>query len=195
MQQQAEGFLFIATAVEPFERHIGGDIGRITTALQRVTVADECGIVVIALPYEYIPMVEACGLGHKVPLTYYSSFVATLLQQFREGLLRAIETAGVVGEAVCMAMLAGEHACTTGATERICHKAICKFYTIVGYAVYIGRTYISVVVCTYRLIRMVVTHDEKNVHPLLFDLFTATDDGQCSRTYQCIRRYFRYFIL
>ena len=119
-------------------------------------------------------MVEPCRLGYKMPFSYYGSLVSALLQQFRECLLRTVENAGIVGEAIRVAMLACEHAGAAGTAERVCHKTVCKLHSVGCNAVDVGSAYITVVVRTDCLIGVIVAHDEEDVHSLLLYLFLAT---------------------
>ena len=66
-----------------------------------------------------------------------------------------------------MAVLTSEHAGTAWTTDRVGYKAVGETYTLVGYAVNVGCLDVALVVGTNGLIRVVVTHDEEDVHRLL----------------------------
>ena len=115
VQQQAERLLLVAYTVEPLYCKVGGYVGGIALAAHCVAIVYECGVIVVALPYQYIPVVEAGRFGNKMPFANDGCLVAALLQQFGECLLRTVETAGIVSESVSVAVLACKHAGTARA--------------------------------------------------------------------------------
>ena len=106
VQEQAEGLIGLP-AIQPVQRHIGGDVGAVALAHHLFPVPDEDGVVIVALAGEDVPVVEARGIAHQVPFAHHGRLVAARLQQFGQGLLAAVEDAVfVVGEAVLVAVLA-----------------------------------------------------------------------------------------
>ena len=109
MQKQTERLAYISPALKPVECKVGSHVGGITLALHFLSVANESGVIIVALSNEHIPMVEACRLRCQVPLANDRSLIALLLQELGECLLAAVERRAVVGETVGEAVLAGEH--------------------------------------------------------------------------------------
>ena len=167
VQQQAEGLFGVAQAVEPVDGYVGRDIGGVTLALDALAVANEVGVVVFSLSDEDVPVVEARGVRGQVPFAHNCSLIPGLLQQFGEGELRTVEAGAVVDEAIGMAMLAREHTGAAGATDGVGYEAVGEAYALIGYAVNVGRFNVTLVVGTDGLVRVVVAHDEEDVHRLL----------------------------
>ena len=85
---------------------------------------------------------------------------------FREGLPRAVEGMGVIDEAVLVAVLAGQHAGTAGATDGVGYEAIGETYALVCDAVDVGGLDVSLVVGADGLEGVIVRHDIKDIHGL-----------------------------
>ena len=105
VQQQAERPVGVALVLEPVEGQVGGDVGGVAGDDAALAVIYKGGVVVLALSDEDVPVVEAGGVGGQVPLADDGGLVAGLAQELGEGLLAAVEGAGVVGESVLVAVL------------------------------------------------------------------------------------------
>ena len=108
VEEQAEGLRLVALVAHPVYGQVGDDVGHVALSLHGLSIVDEGGIVVVALPREDVPIVEACWVAGEVPLSDDAGFVAGLLQQFWKGLLVAVKGARVVGEPILVAVLARE---------------------------------------------------------------------------------------
>ena len=73
---------------------------------------------------------------------------------------------GVIDEAVLVAVLAGQHAGTAGATDGVGYEAIGETYALVCDAVDVGGLDVSLVVGTDGLEGVIVRHDIKDIHGL-----------------------------
>ena len=110
VHEQAEGLVGVAPVVHPVDGQVGDDVGHVSRPPQLSAVADEVGVVVVALSDEDVPVVEARWQRREVPLADHRRLVAGLLEQLREGLLAAVERLRIVGEAVGVAVFARQHA-------------------------------------------------------------------------------------
>ena len=70
---------------------------------------------------------------------------------------------GVIDEAVLVAVLAGQHAGTAGATDGVGYEAIGETYALVCDAVDVGGLDVSLVVGTDGLEGVIVRHDIKDI--------------------------------
>ena len=73
---------------------------------------------------------------------------------------------GVIDEADLVAVLAGQHAGTAGATDGVGYEAIGETYALVCDAVDVGGLDVSLVVGTDGLEGVIVRHDIKDIHGL-----------------------------
>ena len=163
VQQQAERFLGIALVLEPVEGQVGGDVGGVAGDDAALAVIYKGGVVVLALSDEDVPVVEAGGVGGQVPLADDSGFVAGLAQELWEGLLAAVEGAGVVGESVLVAVLAGEQAGPAGTADGVGHEALREDHARIRQPVDVRGLDQAVPVGADGLIRVVVAHDIDDV--------------------------------
>ena len=167
VEEHTERFAFVSIFY-PIDGLVGDDVGSIAFFLYLFTIhLDERWIVVVSLSRKDFPIVESLWITYEVPFTNHGSLISILLEKFWESQLVAIESSGIVDESVGMAMLAGEHTGTAGATDGVGHEAVGEAHALVGYAVNIGRFNVTLVIGTDGLVRVVVAHDEENVHRLL----------------------------
>ena len=80
MQEQAERFVLIPFLVHPVDSQIGCYIGGVSFYLFLFSVIDKIRIVIIALSYQYVPVIEPGRFGCQVPFTDNSGLVTGLLQ-------------------------------------------------------------------------------------------------------------------
>ena len=187
MQQEAEGFILVTLVAEPIQRQVSRDVGGIALNLPLLAIINESRIVVIALTYQDVPIIETGRIGGQVPLPDHRRLVTCLAQQLREGLLRAIKGVLVIDKAILVAMLSRQHAGPAGSTDGIGHKTIGKTNTIPCDAVDVGGLDVTPVIGTQCLKRMVIRHDVEDVQRLLRGLFPGwlTAGGSCQCCYAC----------
>ena len=126
MEQQAERLCSVASAFKPLQRKIRGHLGRIAFYDLLFPVVNESRVIIFALAYEYIPIVETGRLRNKVPFAHYGSLVSRLPEKFGKSLLRAVENLGIVGHAVLMAVFSCQQAGPARRTYRICYETVGK---------------------------------------------------------------------
>ena len=172
MEEQAEGLVGIAV-FQPLEGDVRGDVRGIAGTDDSFPVADEHGIVIVALAGEDVPVVEPRRVAHQVPFPDHRRLVPPGLQEFREGLLAAVEVAVlVVREPVGMAVLAGQQAGPGRTAQGVGDEAVREPGPFVGQPVDMGRPHVPLVIGADGLVRMVVAHDVHDVQRLLwFRLF------------------------
>ena len=198
VNQYAERFVLVALSLHPVDALIGDNVGEVAFMLYGIAVhLNESRIVVIALTGNDFPHIEACGQALQMPFAEESSLIARALQHLGESGLRGVEHAsGVVGKAVGVAVLAGEHTGATRSAERVGHITACESHTVLGNAVEIGCMHISLVVATHHLRRMVVGHDVHYVKRLLFfGLSISLQDGGSGESHHCHCLYLRDMFL
>ncbi len=106
LRHQQEWFGAISV-LDPIDRQIADDVGHVAFVLNLFAVANHGRVVVDALAWKDVPMVEASWVGHEMPFADERGGIAGLLEQFWKGGLLSIEAAvGVVVEAVSMGILA-----------------------------------------------------------------------------------------
>ena len=166
VDEQAEGLLGIALAVEPREGLVRDEVRDVAFVAERVAgLQDEVRVVVVALIGDNLPVVEARREALQMPFADDRRFVARPAQQLREGLLRTVEDTGrIVVETVLVRMLACEHAGAARAAQRIGHEAVCEADALGGYPVEVGCRGVAAVVTAHHLGRMVVGHDVEDIH-------------------------------
>lgn len=188
VHHETEGLLRVASVLEPLDALVGDDVRDIAFAAHRVSrLPDEVGVVVVSLPGQYFPMVEARREAFEMPFPDDGRFVSGLAEEFGEGLLRAVEHAGgVVVESVLVRMLPGEHAGAAGAAERVRHEAVREAHALFGDPVEIRGRGVAAVVAAHHLRRVVVGHDVEDVHRPAgrFGLSAAARQGGCRETAQ-----------
>jgi len=99
--------------VAPFEESdglVGDDVRHVARFGPLLAVLDEQRRIILALPHEDAPEIESLRVGIEVPLADHRRLVAGVVQEFREGLLIAVEGARIVRESVHVAVLAREDA-------------------------------------------------------------------------------------
>ena len=187
MQQEAEGFILVPLVAEPIQRQVSRDVGGIAFDLPLLAIINEGRIVVIALTYQDVPIIETGRIGGQVPLPDHRRLVTCLAQQLREGLLRAIKGVLVIDKAILVAMLSRQHAGPAGSTDGIGHKTIGETNTIPCDAVDVGGLDVTPVIGTQCLKRMVIRHDVEDVQRLLRGLFPGrlAAGGSCQRRNTC----------
>ena len=95
--------------LEPVERQVGDDVGGVPLMRDGLAVVDHRRVVVHPLAGEDVPFVEPGRRRDEVPLADDGGLVAGGPQEFREGGLRAVESAvGVVVKAVRVTIFARE---------------------------------------------------------------------------------------
>ena len=164
-----KGFRLVALILHPVDSLVCDDIGQVTLLTISLAVhLDKVGVVVIALTWDDVPIVKACGSRHEVPLANECGLVARLLHQLRHSLLRTIEDAVlIVGKAIFVAVLTSEHTCTAGARQRIGYVGIDELDAVGCNTIQIGGGYVCVVIARHHLRRVVVGHDIDDVVALL----------------------------
>ena len=92
VHHQEERLVLVTTVVHPFLTILSNEVGHISFMNSSVPLGNELWVTVFALVIENHPMVKSRRLGNKMPFTDDGSLIAALLQQFRQRLLRAVET-------------------------------------------------------------------------------------------------------
>ena len=187
MQQEAEGFILVPLVAEPIQRQVSRDVGGIAFDLPLLAIINESRIVVIALTYQDVPIIETGRIGGQVPLPDHRRLVTCLAQQLREGLLRAIKGVLVIDKAILVAMLSRQHAGPAGSTDGIGHKTIGETNAILSDTVDVGCLDVTPIIGTQCLKRMVIRHDVEDVQRLLRGLFPGwlAAGGSCQRRNTC----------
>ena len=160
--EQAEG-LVLRAVFQGFERNIGSDGSRITRVLHRITHFDHPGVVVLALPDEDVPVVEAGGRRLQVPFAHYGGVVAGLLEQFGEGGLGAVEGVPVVAHAVDMAVFPGEEDGPAGSADGIGDETVLEQGAFPCQPVDVRCFDKCASIAADGLLGMVVRHDKEDV--------------------------------
>ena len=191
VDEQAERFRLIALVLHPIDAHVRYYVSQVAMALYGVIVHGyEVGVVIIALARHYLPVVKARGQALQVPLAHYGRLVPGLLQQLGHGLLRTVEHArGIIGETVGVAVLAGEHAGTARAAERVGNETVGKAHSVASNAVEVGGLDETAAIATHHLRRVVVGHDVNYVKRLclLLGLLARCQSGQSTGTQHCVK--------
>src|SRR5690625_6439436 len=81
--------------VDPVDHRVGDNIGYITLHLMLGLRCNKDRVVVIPLPWQYIPVVKTCGVTLEVPLPDQGCFVSRFMTGFWVGRLRAIKQLGI----------------------------------------------------------------------------------------------------
>ena len=169
VNHEAERFFGVSFVLKPVKAPVGDYVGEVTVMLHGVAVHFyEIRVPVVALSGKHRPFVEALRQTLKMPFTEDGGLVALFLKIFRESGLVAVEYAVfVVGEAVFVAVLSGEHTCAARARNGVCHIAAGEFHAVVGYTVKVGSRDVAGVIRAHHLCRMVISHDIHDVKGLL----------------------------
>jgi len=80
VQQEAERLALVSFIVQPIKSQIGRDVRGVPFDLTLLAVIDEDGVIVIALAYEDVPVIETGGIGGEVPFTDHGGLVASFTQ-------------------------------------------------------------------------------------------------------------------
>ncbi len=138
LAHEHEGFAGVGVLFEPVESHVGDDVGAVAFDAFAPLGGLEFGIVVVALPRQDLPEVEALGIGGEVPLTDHGSLITGFLQEFGEGLLVAVKAVAVPHEAINVAVFAGEDDGATGAADGVRAEAVFEEHPFRGNLVDVG---------------------------------------------------------
>ena len=191
VDEQAERFRLVALVLHPVDAHVRYYVCQVPMLLYGVIVHGyEIGIVIVALAGNYFPIIETRGQALQVPLADDCSLVPGLLQQLGHGLLRTVEHArGIIGETVGVAVLAGEHAGTARAAERVGNETVGKAHSVASNAVEVGGLDETAAIATHHLRRVVVGHDVNYVKRLclLLGLLARCQSGQSTGTQHCVK--------
>ena len=165
LEHEHEGLRLVALA-HPVEREVGDDVGDVTLHLHHALGVLHRRVVVDALAGQHLPEVEAGGITDEVPLADDGGLVAGLLQQLREGELRAVEDGvRVVEEAVEVRVFAGQDDGAARTADGIGDQSAIEAHTFLGKAVDVrGLVQLTgVTVGADRLIGVVIGEDEHDV--------------------------------
>ena len=160
-----EGFGLVPL-LQPFQRTLGDDVRHVARLLDVLAHADHGRVVVDALAGKDLPMVETRRVAHQVPLAEDGRLVAGFLQELWKGGLRPVEAAvRVVGKAVQMGILSGQHRGPAGAADGVRHEAAVEAHAFLGDAVEVGRVeqLPRITVGADGLVGVVVREDEDDV--------------------------------
>ena len=80
VQQEAERLALVSFIVQPIKSQIGRDVRGVPFDLTLLAVIDEDGVIVIALAYEDVPVIETGGIGGEVPFADHGGLVASFTQ-------------------------------------------------------------------------------------------------------------------
>ena len=160
--EHGEGAVLVAL-LQPADRLVGNHVGDVARLDLLLAVLDEEGRVVFALRHQNAPEVEALRVGVQMPLADHGRLVAGVVQQLGEGLLRAVEGARVVREAVLVAVFARQDAGARGARDGVGHVAVLEEHAFAGQPVQIGGLDQPVVVAAQGLAGVVVGHHDDDV--------------------------------
>ena len=118
VDKYAEWLLLIAI-IQPLQTLVRDNVRDVSLVTQCILRRDKARVVVVALPGDNLPIVEARRHALQVPFTHNSSLITCRLQQLGEGLLRIVEyrTWLIVGKTVCVAVLTRNHTGAAGATQ------------------------------------------------------------------------------
>ena len=139
LAHQQERLVAVRVLVEPVDREVGDDVGAVALDLAAALGVDQHGVVVVALPGQHVPVIEALGIGAQVPLADHRGLVADRLQQLGEGLLVAVELVPVVHEPVLVAVLAGQDDRAARTTDRVGAEAAPEEHALGGESIEVGR--------------------------------------------------------
>src|SRR5207244_505036 len=90
---------------------------------------------------------------------------ATLLEQFREGLLRAVEGDAIVDQPIDVAVFAGEDDGPARRADRIRAEAVAKEHALLRQLIDVRRPVYLRAIRANGMGRMIVAEDEENVRP------------------------------
>ena len=168
LRHQEERLVLVA-GLEPVDREVGDHVGDVTLVLHALAHLDHRRVVVAPLAGQDVPVIEAGGIGHQVPLAEDRGLVAGGLEQFGKRDLRAVEAAvGVVEEAVGVAVLAGEDGGPRRPADGVGHEAPVEAHALLRDAIDVGRLdqLPRIAIGADGLVGVVVGEDEDDVGPL-----------------------------
>ena len=145
------------------EAGVGDDVGDVADVFFSLSHFDENRIVVKSLSGQDVPVVETGGVAFEMPLSDHGGLVTCLLEEFGEGLLRAVEVDPVVDDAVDMAVFSSEDDGPAGSADRVGAEAVVKSHAPLGDAIEVGRFVDFAAVATHGVRGVVVGHDEDDV--------------------------------
>ena len=165
LEHKHEGLRLVALA-HPVQREVSDDVGDVTLHLDHALGVLHRRVVVDALSRQDLPEVEAGGVADEVPLAYDGGLIAGLLQQLREGELRAVEDrVRVVEEAVEVRVFAGQDDGAARTADGVGDQGAIEAHAFLGEAVDVrGLVQLTgVTVGADRLVGMVIGEDEHDV--------------------------------
>ncbi len=80
VQQEAEWLALVSFIVQPIKSQIGRDVRGVPFDLTLLAVIDEDGVIVIALAYEDVPVIETGRIGGEVPFADHGGLVTSFTQ-------------------------------------------------------------------------------------------------------------------
>ena len=177
MKQQAEGLITLPP-LQPGQGEIGGQVGGVAFQSLALPHFDKIGIVIAPLAGKNIPIIETGRLAFQMPFTHQSGLIAGLLQQLREGLLRAVEHHRVVDLPVTMAVLPGQQHRPAGSTDRIGAETTLEAHPPRRQPVDVGGAVNHAAIGADGLVAVIVGHDENDVGAGIRTLAGARQDQQ-----------------
>ena len=165
LAHEHEGLGLVALG-DPIEGKVGDDVGDVALSLDHALRILHRWVIIDALPRQHLPEVETNGVADEVPLTDDGGLVASLLEELREGDLRAIEDGiRIVIEPVQVRILAGQDDRATRTADGISDEGAIEPHAFLGEAIDVrGLVQFSgVAVGADGLISVVIGEDEHDV--------------------------------
>ena len=166
VEHQQEGSLRIAPLPQIVDGPVREQVRHVALVPPAPARVDHLGIVVLALPGQDVPMVEAGRLALEVPLADHGRLISGRPQELGEGRLGAVESHGVVPHAVEVAVLAGQDDGPAGGADAVSAEAVVEAHALGRDAVDVRGPVDAAPVTTDSLRSVVVGHDEQDVRPL-----------------------------
>ena len=171
----------LVAPLEESDGLVGDDVRHIARLGPLLAVLDEQRRIILALPHENAPEIEALRLGIEVPLADHRRLVAGVVQQLGERLLVAVERARIVREAVHMAVLAREDAGPRGSRNGIGDVAALEEHAFARQTVEVGGFDQQAAVTAHGLRGVVVGHHDDDVGALGLPLAASRKGCQRQR--------------
>ena len=163
LTHQEERLLVVAPLFQPLDREVRRDVGDVAVPLHLAVRREELRLVVVALPGQHVPVVEAGRVGLQVPLADQRGLVAGALQPFRDVVLRPVEEVAVVAHAVRDAVLARQDHRATRRADRVGAVHLVEDHALPREAIEVRRAVDARAVGADRGGRVVVAEDEEDV--------------------------------
>ncbi len=155
----------VPPGLEEIDGHVREDVGDVAGMALRAVFADQVGIVVIALPGEDRPVVEARRVALEVPLADKGRLVARRPQELGKGRLASVEGDGVVADPVEVTVFPGQDDRPARGADAVRAEAVLEADALAGDPVDPRRPVESAPVAADGLGGVVVGHDEQDVGP------------------------------